>query len=288
MERIVVEVGSTCTKVDKFDGKQILHLATTPIQFKRHYLDDGKLLEQDVVDLINLVNNIKEDDVYVCGTSVFRTLKAEEKEEFLNRFEKETNRKFNIIDQTQENILTVQGATKNVKEAIVFVGGGGSTEISYFKDGKIEDMKNNKIGVMDILKLYPDLGGDLATSSLEEIKDYIRERIEVPEIKTDIMILAGGGHEYFARESGVRYKENTLYTDEYETICMDIETRIEDTKRYYTEISLDEIRSRVAEPEWWYATRAMCAFVLVVAEKIGAKYIVPTDISMIYGIVLDK
>lgn len=31
----------------------------------------------------------------------------------------------------------------------------------------------------------------------------------------------------------------------------------------------------------------MCAFVLVVAEEIGAKYIVPTDISMVYGI-LDK
>jgi hypothetical protein len=66
---------------------------------------------------------------------------------------------------------------------------------------------------------------------------------------------------------------------------MDINTRIEDTKKYYTEISLDEIRSRVDEPAWWYATRAMCAFVLVVAKKIQAKYIVPTDISMIYGII---
>ena len=53
------------------------------------------------------------------------------------------------------------------------------------------------------------------------------------------------------------------------------------------EISLDEIRSRVNDPDWWYATRAMSAFALVVAEAIGAKYIVPTDIAMVYGI-LDK
>ena len=66
---------------------------------------------------------------------------------------------------------------------------------------------------------------------------------------------------------------------------MSIEQRIEDTKKYYTKISLDDIRKRVKEPKWWYATRAMCAFVLVVAEKVGAKYIVPTDISMIYGII---
>lgn len=68
---------------------------------------------------------------------------------------------------------------------------------------------------------------------------------------------------------------------------MDIETRIKESKRYYKEISLDEIRNRVNDPDWWYATRAMCAFVLVVAEEIGAKYVVPTDISMVYGL-LDK
>ena len=68
---------------------------------------------------------------------------------------------------------------------------------------------------------------------------------------------------------------------------MDIETRKRETQRYYKAISLDEIRNRVNDPDWWYATRAMSAFALVVAEEIGAKYIVPTDIAMVYGI-LDK
>ena len=65
---------------------------------------------------------------------------------------------------------------------------------------------------------------------------------------------------------------------------MDIETRKNETKRYYEAISLDDIKKRVSNPDWWFATRAMCAFVLVVAEKIGAKYIVPTNMSMVYGI----
>ena len=65
---------------------------------------------------------------------------------------------------------------------------------------------------------------------------------------------------------------------------MDIETRKKDTERYYNSISLDEIRERVKDPDWWYATRAMSAFALVVAEAIDAKYIVPTDIAMAYGI----
>ena len=65
---------------------------------------------------------------------------------------------------------------------------------------------------------------------------------------------------------------------------MDIETRKKETERYYKSISLDEIRQRVKDPDWWYATRAMSVFALVVAEAIGAKYIVPTDIAMVYGI----
>ena len=66
---------------------------------------------------------------------------------------------------------------------------------------------------------------------------------------------------------------------------MDIETRTEETKRYYERISLEEIKKKVSNPDWWFATRAMCAFVLVVAKKIEAKYIVPTNISMVYGII---
>ena len=56
-------------------------------------------------------------------------------------------------------------------------------------------------------------------------------------------------------------------------------------KRYYKEISLDDIKKKVSNPDWWFATRAMCAFVLVVAKKLNVKYIVPTNISMVYGII---
>lgn len=65
---------------------------------------------------------------------------------------------------------------------------------------------------------------------------------------------------------------------------MDIETRKSETKRYFEYISLENIKKNVSNPDWWFATRAMCAFVLVVAQKIGAKYIIPTNISMVYGL----
>lgn len=289
MNKIIVEVGSTCTKVDKFDGKIIEKLEGKTIQFKKHYNEDKKLRESDVVELISSINDLKNisQDIYVCGTSIFRTLNDTERKEFLNRFKKETGYEFNIISQEKENELTVFGTTRYVKDKVcVFIGGGGSTEIAIYDKG-IKESINSKVGVIDVMQEFPDLAENFATTDLEIVKNFIKARLNLPKEKADILILAGGGHEKFARHSGIKYETNTLYKDEASPIMMDIETRKSETERYYRAISLDEIRNRVNDSDWWYATRAMSAFALLVAEEIGAKYIVPTDIAMVYGI-LDK
>lgn len=286
MEKIIIEVGSTNTKIDKYDGKTIQNLGTETIEFKKNYKNENKLNENDVEKLINVVNKSKEitENIYVCGTSIFRNLNEEQKQEFLNNFRENTKINFEIISQEEENKLTVSGATKKLnKKVAVFVGGGGSTEIAIY-DNNIKEMVNSPIGVMDVMSEFPDLAEDFATTDLEEVKKFVKERVNLPKDKADILILAGGGHKHFAIDSGIHYEKNNLYEDELQPIQMDIETRRKETQRYYKEISLDEIRSRVNDPNWWYATRAMCAFVLVVAEEIGAKYIVPTDISMVYGL----
>lgn len=287
MDKIVVEVGSTCTKIDRFDGNDIKRLEEITIQFKKHYNEDKCLRESDVKALIKSVNNLKNisKDIYVCGTSVFRTLNDEEREKFLKRFKNETGYNFYIISQESENELTVFGTTRFVKDKVcVFIGGGGSTEIAIY-DKKIRESVDTKIGAIDVMQEFPDLAEEYATTDLETVKNFIKKRLNLPKEKADILILAGGGHEKFARNSGIKYESNTLYTDSASPIMMDIETRKKETERYYKSISLDEIRKRVKDPDWWYATRAMTAFVLVVAEAIDAKYIVPTDIAMVYGII---
>lgn len=286
MNKIIVEVGSTCTKVDKFDGDNIEKLEGKTIQFKKNYNEDKKLRESDIVELISSISDLKaiSQDIYVCGTSIFRTLNDIERKEFLNRFKNETGYEFNIISQEKENELTVFGTTRFVKDKVcVFIGGGGSTEIAIYNNG-IKESVNTKIGVIDVMQGFPDLAENFATTNLETVKSFIKQRLNLPKEKSDILILAGGGHEKFARYSGIRYEKNTLYEDKASPIMMDIETRKSETERYYKSISLDEIRKRVNDPNWWYATRAMSAFALVVAEEIGAKYIVPTDIAMVYGI----
>ena len=37
MQKIIIEVGSTNTKIDKFDGKKVNRLESVTIEFKRNY-----------------------------------------------------------------------------------------------------------------------------------------------------------------------------------------------------------------------------------------------------------
>ena len=78
------------------------------------------------------------------------------------------------------------------------------------------------------MQKFPDLAENFATTNLETVKEFIKERLNLPKEKADILILAGGGHEKFARYSGIKYEENTLYKDEASPIMMDIETRKKD------------------------------------------------------------
>ena len=209
MNKIIIEVGSTNTKIDIYDGKTIKRLDEVTILFKSNYQKNQEIDSNDMNLLVGKVLELKKDydDIYVCGTSIFRDLEQNKKDAFLNNFLNQTGINFNIISQQEENELTVIGATRGVEEKVcVFVGGGGSTEISIF-DKQIVESKNTKIGVMDIMKEFPDLDNDTAGTSLEEVIDYIEQRLDVPNEKVDILILAGGGHEYFARNSGINYEK---------------------------------------------------------------------------------
>lgn len=135
--------------------------------------------------------------------------------------------------------MTVFGTTRCAKDKVcVFIGGGGSTEIAIY-DKEIKESVNTKIGVIDVMQEFPDLAENFATTNLETVKNFVKERLNLPKEKADILILAGGGHEKFARYSGIKYEKNTLYEDKASPIIMDIETRKSETERYYREISLD-------------------------------------------------
>ena len=176
MTKVVVEVGSTNTKVDLFENNKVKRwLEEITILFKKNYYKNKQIDKNDFEKLVDCVNKLitSYKNVYVCGTSIFRELEDEERKAFLDSFYNTTKIDFHIISSEDENELTVLGATRKVSEKVgVFVGGGGSTEIAIF-DKLIIEKANSSFGVMDVMEKFPDLGDDLAKTSLEEVMAYI-------------------------------------------------------------------------------------------------------------------
>lgn len=81
MNKAIVEVGSTVTKVDVYDGENIKRVKDETILFKKNYSVNNEISDEDFKSLVDLVNALKSDydDIYVCGTSIFRILEDNEK-----------------------------------------------------------------------------------------------------------------------------------------------------------------------------------------------------------------
>lgn len=83
MEKVIIEVGSTCTKIDFCTENEIKHLATETIQFKKNYTKLGKLDPMDVERLIKKVNEIKKViPMFMYVERVFFALYKKRKENF--------------------------------------------------------------------------------------------------------------------------------------------------------------------------------------------------------------
>lgn len=57
MNKIIIEVGSTVTKIDKYDGEKVERLKEITIFFKKHYKEDGKIRTSDLEELIKMKRN---------------------------------------------------------------------------------------------------------------------------------------------------------------------------------------------------------------------------------------
>lgn len=287
----IVEIGSTNTKAYIWNSKSVSNLGFKTIEFKKNYKEQGKILHSDIEKLICFINSVFDlgENVYVYATSIFREMASYDIHSLVKILKEQTNvLEFNVVSAEQENRYTVTGAISNIQmedNVCVFVGGGGSTEISICKNGVIIEMANTNIGVNDIIKEFPDLSNDYASTSIEDVTSYILQYLNVPTQKAEYMILAGG--DFLLRYKNAQYPvmKNKFFESRIHPLAISYDKNKNFENKYYREISLNRLKATTPDnPKWWDGTRAMCAFTNAVALSIGAKVIIPTRISMIYGI----
>lgn len=284
---VIVEVGSTNTKAYLCNDNEVLDLGFKTIEFKNHYKKENKINDNDKKVLFDFINSIDNANVFVFGTSIFRNLDGVSKEEFLKEFKDKTGRDFYIVTPEEENEYTVYGAVSKVKytgNVAVMIGGGGSTELSIVRNGEIIESCNSSFGAMDVSDNYPDLRSDIATTSYDKMLDETKTLVNKPNNNADVMILAGGDYIYFYEELSYPVIKNTLWSDELEPYMLDTVTMDKLDREFFYNKSLNEICIRTNNEGWWRGARGMRICVKALVDILDVKYIIPTRISMVYGI----
>lgn len=283
----IVEIGSTNTKAYIYENGELKDLGFNTIEFKSHYKKKNRIDENDKKELFEFIKGLGIEKVYVYGTSIFRNLGDEEKSTWLNEFKSETGFDFNIVTSEEENEYTVYGAVSNVDYSgriAVMIGGGGSTELSIVENGKIIESANSNFGAMDVTDNYPDLKTDYATSDYETIVEKTKKIVNKPKNKADILILAGGDYIYFYETLNYPIGKNKFYDNPLQPYCLDIDTMDKLDKDFFYNVSLEKVCVETNNDGWWRGARGMRICVKSLVDVLDAKYIIPTRINMVYGI----
>lgn len=284
---VIIEIGSTNTKSYLCENGNVQNLGFQTIEFKNHYKKEQKIDEKDKEALFQFIDNIKHENIFVFGTSIFRNLTNLQKEEWLHEFKERTGLDFHIVTSDMENEFTVYGAVSNIDydgKIAVMIGGGGSTELSIVENRKIIEKANSTFGAMDTTDLFPDLRSDFATTDYDLMVKKTKELVNVPKNKADLLILAGGDYIYYYEELNYPVVENKFYHDLLQPYCLDIKTMDQLDRNFFYEVSLEEVCRRTNNDAWWRGARGMRLCVKALVDILDVKYIIPTRISMVYGI----
>lgn len=288
---IIIEVGSINTKTYLYEEK-LKDLGSININFKINYKLNKKIMESDLEKLYEHIENLKKYDcpIYVFGTSIFRDLDNLERGKFLKEFKDNTSIDFTIVTQEMENELIVFGVVSEIDyqgKMAIMIGGLETTEITIVEDNKIIETVHNNYGAKDVCDRYQDINEETASSLLNTMIEDTLDITKIPDNKADILVLAGGDYLKFYETLKYPLQRNRFYLDPKQPWCIDLLSMQECDEDFFYHKSLIEIQNENFEcRDWWNGTtRGMRICINANMKAVNAKYMIPTKISMVYGII---
>jgi len=288
----IIEVGSANTKTMLYENGIFTEPKELRLEVSNHHKKLGHLDPKDVDTLCDYVKSYvdKGYTVRVVGTSLFRSLGDSESKKFLHDFKTKTGIDFEIVTAEQEGEYTVKGVLGNDYKGrlAVMIGGGKSTEVYIVENKQIIERHHNMYGAYNVSEVFPNINDHKPNINTEAIQKFCEDLTQDIKNKSDILVLAGGDHLHVWEAIGKDVLEpNRFYKDELQPYQVEIEKAKQTGHRFVMQDDLDYYRNNfnVHVPEWWNGCRQMRFCVVAVANKVGAKFLIPTRINMCLGII---
>lgn len=296
MKNYYIDLGSSTIKVYCYENELKL-LEEHSIYFKNDFDAEKGISESNSKELCEYFEKIKNKynlkyyntNIYVTG--IFRNLVQERKQELVKLFNDKFDLHFNIISHGIENYYLGKAMQNdyNGKKVLIINMGGKTTELVTFVGKDITITKNINVGVADLLNNFDKVNEKYSGNTLEEMEQFIADKLNDVVLDKDYdCAIFTGGEERFELLAGFNLVENNLFNDNIHKYMLTLEDYVAGTEKVLYNMSLDELHALMpSNPKWMDGARSGAIIPLVLFKKANVKWIIPSDLNLINGVIND-
>ena len=296
MKNYYIDFGSSTIKVYCYENELKL-LEEHSIYFKNDFDAEKGISESNLNELCEYFEEIKNKydlkyyntNIYVTG--IFRSLIQERKQDLVKLFNDKFDLHFNIISHGIENYYLGKAMQNdyNGKKVLIINMGGKTTELVTFVGKDITNTQNINVGVADLLNNFDKVNEKYSGNTLEEMEQFITDKLNDVVLDKDYdCAIFTGGEERFELLAGFNLVENTLFNDNIHKYMLTLDDYVAGTEKVLYNISLDELHALMpSNPKWMDGARSGAIIPLVLFKKANVKWIIPSDLNLINGVIND-
>ncbi len=291
-----IDLGSSTIKVYSYN-KNLKLLEEYSIYFKNDFDKNLGLSKTNLEELCNYFSNLKTKydlkyhNTHIYVTGIFRDLIPERQQELVKLFNDKFDLHFNIISHGIENYYLAKAMANdyNNHKVLIINMGGKTTELVTFIGSTLTTTKNIKLGVADLLNNFPEVNAEYSKHTVEEMEDFIAKKLTDLKLDTDYdCAIFTGGEERFELLTGFNLTQNTLFNDFIHKYMLCLEDYIAGTKKVFNEITISELYELMPNnPKWMDGARSGAIIPLVLFKLAHVKWIIPSDLNLINGVIND-
>ena len=296
MIQYYIDLGSSTIKVYKDDSTLTL-LEEHSIYFKNGFDAEKGISESNLKELCDYFLDLKSKydlkyyNTHIFVTGIFRNLIPERKQELVQLFNDKFDLSFNIISHGIENYYLAKAMENdyNNKKVLIINMGGKTTELVTFVGDKVVGTQNLTIGVADLLNEFDKINEPSSGHLVEETEKFTEDKLKDLIIDDDYdAAIFTGGEERFELLTGFNLVENTLFDDGIHKYMLSLEDYIKGTEKVFYDMTLEDLYKLMpGNPKWMDGARAGAIIPLVLFKKANVKWIIPSDLNLINGVIND-
>ena len=296
MKKFYIDLGSSTIKVYCYENELKL-LEENSIYFKNDFDFEKGISDYNLKELCDYFESIKSKydlkyyntDIFVTG--IFRNLNLDRKQDMVKLFNDKFDLHFNIISHGIENYYLGKAMQNdyNGKKVLIINMGGKTTELVTFVGKDITSTENINIGVADLLNNFDKVNDEYSGNSVSEMEEFVFDKLSDLKIESDYdCAIFTGGEERFELLTGFNLVSNTLFDDGIHKYMLTLEDYISGTEKVFNDISIEELHNLMpSNPKWMDGARSGAIIPLVLFRKANVKWIIPSDLNLINGVIND-